>query len=226
VHPDPAASPEALRSGPAPDRPLRALPDTGLVRAAAGGWHLVADVGAPCPGQPSGHAPAGTLGCVLHVDGAPLLVDTRTSTDATGPVRSYERLTARHNIAEAAHDGYRRLRGRPAHRRRWLLNGAGLRVDDELTGGGRHTVAVRWHLAPGAHVRLKAGGAVVSTAAGHFPVQISASVPLRISIDSAMVAAGFQTSILAPVLTCLVDSALPIRITTCWRRSLGDAWRA
>ncbi len=252
----------ALRPGPAPDAPLLSLPDTGLVRAAAGGWHLVADAGAPCPDELPAHAHADTLGCLLHVDGSPLLVDTATSTYAAGPVRSYERSTAAHNTAEvdgadstevwgafragrrarvhgrvaradgrgltaeAAHDGYRRLPGRPAHRRRWLLTGAGLQVDDLVTGGRRHAVAVRWHLAPGADVRLKAGGAVVSTAAGRFPVQIGASGPLRISIEPAMVATGFLRTTLAPVLTCRTESALPIRITTCWRRMPGDSWRS
>jgi hypothetical protein len=112
------------------------------------------------------------------------------------------------------------------HRRRWLLTGAGLQVDDVVTGGRRHAVAVRWHLAPGADVRLKAGGAVVSTAAGRFPVQIGASGPLRISIEPAMVATGFLRTTLAPVLTCRTESALPIRITTCWRRMPGDWGRS
>ncbi len=258
-YPVPGALVAALRPGPAPAAPLLTLPDTGLVRAAAGGWHLTADVGAPCPDELPAHAHADTLGCLLHVDGAPLLVDTGTSTYAAGPVRSYERSTAAHNTAEvdgadstevwgafragrrarvhgrlargdahgltaeAAHDGYRRLPGRPVHRRRWLLTSAGLRVDDEVTGGRRHAVAVRWHLAPGSAVRLKAGGAVVTTAAGRFPVRISASCPLRISIEHAMVAAGFHDSVVAPVLTCRTESALPVRITTCW---LGDTWRA
>jgi uncharacterized heparinase superfamily protein len=251
----------ALRPGPAPDAPLLTLPDTGLVRAAAGGWHLLADVGAPCPDELPAHAHADTLGCLLHVDGTPLLVDTGTSTYAAGAVRSYERSTAAHNTAEvdgadstevwgafragrrarvhgraaredahgvsaeAEHDGYRRLPGHPVHRRRWLLTGAGLQVDDEVTGGRRHTVAVRWHLAPGAEVRLKAGGAVVTTTAGHFPVRISASCPLRLDVQAGMVATGFHRTVVAPVLTCRIESALPIRITTCWRRSLGDTWR-
>jgi Heparinase II/III-like protein len=190
-----------------PDGSVPLLNDGCQVRAAAGGWDLVADIRALCPDQLLAHAHAETLGCVLHVDGTPLLVDSGTWTGAPGPAHRYERSAT-------------------AHRRRWLLNGARLQVHDELTGGGRHSVALRWHLAPGTHVRLLAGGAVVSTAAGHFLVRISASVPLRISIDSAMVATGSRTSILTPVLTCRVDSALPIRITTCWRRALGDAWRA
>jgi hypothetical protein len=193
-----------------PDRSLLALPDTGPVRVVAGGWHLAADVGAPCPDDLPAHSHGGALGCVLHVNGVPLIVDT----GAPGPVPSCEwSATAR------------RPSHRAVHRRSWLMNGAGVRVDDELTGRGLHAVAVRWHLAAATRVRLTAGGAVVSTAAGQFPVQIRASAPLRISIDSAMVATGFQTSILTPVLTCRVDSALPIRITTCWRRSLGDLSR-
>ena len=90
----------ALRPGIAAAAPLLALPDSGLVRAAMGHWHLLADVGAPCPDELPAHAHADTFGCLLHVDGVPLLVDTGTSTYAPGPVRDYERSTAAHNTVE------------------------------------------------------------------------------------------------------------------------------
>jgi hypothetical protein len=125
-------------------------------------------------------------------------------------------------IAEAEHDGYRRLPGHPVHRRRWCLTEAGLEVDDEVTGGQPHAVVVRWHLAPGSAVQLRANGAVVSTAAGDFPVRISASRPLRLSVEPGMVATGFESTTVAPVLTCRVDSALPVRISTRWRRAFGE----
>jgi uncharacterized heparinase superfamily protein len=264
-YPVPRALIAALRPDPAPGAPLMTLPDSGLVRAALGGWHLIADVGAPCPDELPAHAHADTLGCLLHVDGTPLLVDTATSTYTAGLVRSYERSTAAHNTVEidgrdstevwgafragrrarvrnpvasasaghvtveAAHDGYRRLPGRPVHRRRWSLASSGLQVDDEVTGGRRHAVTVRWHLAPGAAIQLQAHGAMVSTAAGDFPVRISATAPLRLGVEPGMVASGFQSTTVGPVLTCRIDSALPVRVSTCWRRSLGDTartWRA
>ena len=254
-YPVPRALVAALGPALGPTGPLLTLPDTGLVRASVGGWHLIADIGAPCPDELPGHAHADTLGCLLHVGGVPLLVDTGTSTYAAGTVRSYERSTAAHNTAEldggdstevwgafragrrarvraaaacrdaggvtaeAEHDGYRRLPGRPAHRRRWRLTGEGLRVDDEVTGGRRHVIAVRWHLTPESAVQLQAGGAVVTTAAGVFGVQISASGPLRINVEAGMVATGFQRTTVAPVLTCRIDSDLPVRVTTCWRRA-------
>ena len=154
----------ALRPGPAPDGPLLVLADTGLVRAVAGDWHLLADVGLPCPPSLPGHAHADTFGCVVHVGGVPLLIDTGTSTYEPGPVRCYERSTAAHSTVqvdgtdstevwgvfrvarrarvsglavradssglscEAVHDGFRRLPGRPLHRRRWSLTEDGLRV--------------------------------------------------------------------------------------------------
>jgi uncharacterized heparinase superfamily protein len=264
-YPVPAAMVAPLRPDPAPDGPLVTLPDTGLIRAAVGGWHLIADVGAPCPDELPAHAHADTLGCLLHVDGTPLLVDTATSTYAAGPVRNYERSTAAHNTAEvdgadstevwgafragrrarvhgarasreadgvtaeAAHDGYRRLPGRPVHRRRWSLTSAGLRVDDEVTGGQRHAVAVRWHLAPGAAVQLQADGAVVTTAAGDFLVSVRGWPRLRLGVEPGMVATGFQSTTVAPVLTCRIDSGLPVRVSTCWRRApggTGGTWRA
>ena len=89
-----------LEPGGAPDDPLLVFPDTGLVRAAAGGWHLLADVGAPCPDELPAHAHADTLSCLVHLDGLPLLIDTGTSTYAPGPVRDYERSTAAHNTIE------------------------------------------------------------------------------------------------------------------------------
>jgi uncharacterized heparinase superfamily protein len=264
-YPVPNALIAALRPDPAPGAPLMTLPDTGLIRAAVGGWHLIADVGAACPDELPAHAHADTLGCLLHVDGTPLLVDTATSTYTAGQVRSYERSTAAHNTVEvdgcdstevwgafragrrarvrspvasasaghvtveAAHDGYRRLPGRPVHRRRWSLASAGLQVDDEVTGGRRHAVTVRWHLAPGASVQLQAAGAMVSTVAGDFPVRVSATAPLRLGVEPGMVATGFQSTTVGPVLTCRIDSALPVRVSTCWRRTLGDTartWRA
>ena len=264
-YPVPGAVVAALQPEPAPGAPLVTLPDTGLIRAAAAGWHLIADVGAPCPDELPAHAHADTLGCLLHVDGTPLLVDTATSTYAAGQVRSYERSTAAHNtaevdgadstevwgafragrrarvhdpaatggaarvIAEAAHDGYRRLPGRPVHHRRWTLTSAGLQVDDEVTGGRRHEVVIRWHLAPGTAVQLQANGAVVSTAAGDFPVSVSASGPLRLGVEPGMVATGFCATTVAPVLTCRIEAGLPVRVSTCWRRTLGGTtgtWRA
>jgi uncharacterized heparinase superfamily protein len=99
-YPVPGALVAALRPGPPPAVPLVTLPDTGLIRATAGDWHLLADAGPPCPDELPAHAHADTLSCVLHVGGVPLLVDTGTSTYAAGPVRSYERSTAAHNTAE------------------------------------------------------------------------------------------------------------------------------
>ena len=90
----------ALGPGIAAAEPLLVLPESGLVQAAAGRWHLLADVGAPCPDELSAHAHADTFGCLLHADGVPLLVDTGTSTYTPGPVRDYERSTAAHNTVE------------------------------------------------------------------------------------------------------------------------------
>ena len=89
-----------LRPELPPAVPLLTLPDTGLVRASAGGWQLLADAGPPCPDEVPAHAHADTLHCLLHADGAPLLVDTGTSTYDRGPARDYERSTSAHNTLE------------------------------------------------------------------------------------------------------------------------------
>jgi len=264
--------------GPPRARSLVVLPDTGLARAAIGGWHLLADVGPPCPDELPGHAHADTFGCLVHVDGEPLLIDTGTSTYAVGPRRQYERSTAAHSTVqidvadstevwgafragrrarvrdvvaratadtvtiEAAHDGFRRLPGRPVHRRRWTLTPSELTVDDEITGSGQHTICVRWHLAPGTGVQIQgrpadrpgaagsdearaaastSGAAVIRTAgrAGvSIGVNVSATYPLRLSVESVPVAVGFSRTQVAPVLACRMIADLPVRVVTRWRR--------
>jgi hypothetical protein len=91
-------------------------------------------------------------------------------------------------------------------------------VDDEVTGSKRHTVTIRWHLASRSIIRLRAGGAVVNTAAGDLAVDISASGPVGLAVESRNVAIDFEATTVAPVLTCRIDAILPVRVTTYWRR--------
>jgi uncharacterized heparinase superfamily protein len=252
----------ALRPGPdpvTPASPVFVLAETGLVRAVAGGWHLLADVGPPCPSSLPAHAHADTLGCLVHVDKVPLLVDTGTSTYEPGPVRHHERSTAAHNTVqvdgadstevwgvfragrrarvsglaihaddaritcEAVHDGFRGLRGRPIHHRRWSLTSDGLRVDDTVTGTGRHEIVIRWQLAAGSAVRVADGAAFVTGPVGAFAVTVAATAPVGLSTETRAIAVGFGSTADAPVLTCRMDTALAVGITTVWSRARGSA---
>jgi uncharacterized heparinase superfamily protein len=245
----------AIAPGAPPAGRLTVLPDTGLARISAGGWQVLADIGPPCPAELPAHAHADTLGCVAYLDGAPLLIDTGSSTYAPGEARDRERSTAAHNTAEvdgrdstevwgafragrrarvsavlagedggavtveAAHDGYRFLPGKPVHHRRWSVAPEELRVDDTVTGQGRHRVTLRWHLPPGTGLRLASGGAVATTAAGEIAVAMTAPGELAVTASTAPVGTGLGATAAAPVLTCTLHQELPVRISTIWRRA-------
>jgi uncharacterized heparinase superfamily protein len=249
----------ALRPEPIPDSPLLVLPETGLVRAAVGDWHLLADVGAPCPPSLPAHAHADTFGCLVHVDEVPLLIDTGTSTYEAGPVRRFERSTAAHSTVqvdgadstevwgvfragrrarvsglafhadaarvtcEAVHDGFRGLRGRPLHHRRWSLTSDELQVEDLVTGRGRHEIVIRWQLAAGSTVRIADGMAFVTGPAGAFAVTVMATAPVRLAIEIRAMAAGFGSTADAPVLICQMDAALSVGVTTVWSHARDSA---
>ena len=68
-------------------------------------------------------------------------------------------------VAEASHDGYRRLPGRVTHARRWALRDDGLTIDDVLHGHFREAVA-RFRAAPGWRIVIDGPheGRVISTA--------------------------------------------------------------
>jgi len=251
-----------LSPAPPPSGPLHVLPDTGLARVTAGSWHVLADIGPPCPRELPAHAHADTLSCLVHVDNEPLRIDTGTSTYAPGAVRDRERSTAAHNTlevdrrdstevwgafragrrarvhdvstradtgsvtVEAAHDGYRSLPGRPTHHRRWSVRAHELRIDDTVTGRGRHRVVVRWYLAPGARLRLRAGSALVTTRAGQFTVTVTVAGAVAgepaLTAARAEVSTGFGRTVQAPVLAYALQPELPVRISTVWRRAEPD----
>jgi uncharacterized heparinase superfamily protein len=154
-------------------------------------------------------------------------VDGANSTEVWGSFRAGRRARVRDASAavtgsrvtcEAAHDGYRRLRGRPVHHRRWTLTGTGLWADDLITGRGRHVLAVRWHLAPGNTVRVSGDTAEITGPAGTFAVTVKAAGPASLAAESGPVASGFGATTDAPVLVCHADAVLPLAITTIWRQ--------
>ncbi len=124
---------------------------------------------------------------------------------------------------EAVHDGYRRLPGRPLHRRCWSLTSSGLRVDNVVTGRGRHEIVIRWQLPAGSSARVAEDPVLVTGPAGVFSVAISATGPVRLAVETRQVAAGFGSTADAPALTCLLDVALPARVITIWSRARASA---
>lgn len=59
---------------------------------------------------------------------------------------------------QASHDGYRHLKGRPEHRRHWMLDEHALTVEDTIEGNGHHLVEVFFHLHPDFSLRPDGGG--------------------------------------------------------------------
>jgi uncharacterized heparinase superfamily protein len=82
---------------------------------------------------------------------------------------------------EASHDGYRRLRGRVIHRRRWTLSADGLLIDDHLAGRFESARAF-WHLTP--EVVLVTGPKPVVTPVS---LRLGESAPLHLSFEGSVV---------------------------------------
>lgn len=60
-------------------------------------------------------------------------------------------------LVSSAHDGYKRLPGKPVHRRTWQLRDGRLRVEDRIEGAYRSAQA-RYHLHPSVEVTMQADG--------------------------------------------------------------------
>lgn len=91
---------------------------------------------------------------------ATVVVDGENSTEVWGGFRVARRAEIVESrvwhenedcVAMAMHDGYRRLAGKPLHRRTWRLRPGELRISDQIRGGGAHRAEIIFPLAPGLH---------------------------------------------------------------------------
>ncbi len=212
---------------PPPSLPAHAHADTFGCLVYVDGAALLVDTGTSTyePGPLRRYERSTACHSTLQVDGA-------DSTEVWGVFRAGRRarvrgLEARADaseiMCEAVHDGFRSLRGRPLHRRRWSVTADSLTVDDTVTGRGRHEVVIRWQLAIGTAVRVADAGAVVTTPTGGIRVVVSASTSVRLAVETSPVAAGFGSTDDAPALTCRMESSPPNRVTTVWSRACGSA---
>ncbi len=88
-----------------------------------------------------------------------VMVDGQDSSEVWGGFRVARRARIRSvscaledGLAVAEHDGYRRLPGRPMHRRQIQLTDRALVVVDTVTGAHHHNVQGAWHLHPNVHI--------------------------------------------------------------------------
>jgi uncharacterized heparinase superfamily protein len=74
-------------------------------------------------------------------------------------------------VVTCSHDGYRRLPGRPVHRREWCLQAGGLRVRDEVEGSFR-TAEARYHFHPEIRVSTQGEGSLTLDLPGRRQVRL------------------------------------------------------
>lgn len=98
--PVPAELIALLEPGPAAAQGLTVLRESGLAVLRRGDWHVLADVGLPCPRDLPAHAHADTLGFLLHDGAAPRVAERYTSTYAGADLRQQERGTAAHSTLQ------------------------------------------------------------------------------------------------------------------------------
>lgn len=136
-----------------PNLPAHAHADCLSFELAVDGARLVVDSGTSTyePGGQRAHERSTAAHNTITIDGA-------DQTEVWGVFRAarlaHGRLERAHDggetiVVTASHDGYRRLPGRPLHRRTWEVSSAHVGITDEVQGTGRHRLESRLHLASG-----------------------------------------------------------------------------
>ena len=76
----------------------------------------------------------------------------------------YARLNEGDNelIFEGAHDGYKRLYGKPIHHRKITWRGNRIDIEDTIDGKGKHDFELRLHINPDLNLRIAGGEAMIS----------------------------------------------------------------
>lgn len=104
---------------------------------------------------------------------------------------------------ECAHDGYRRLPGKPVHRRRWRLSPNVLVIEDRIDGGF-HTAVARYHFHPGIRVEMKGEqqGCVILPGGQSLLWQVKGA---RCHLTTSSYHSEFNVSLMRPCLELMIE---------------------
>jgi uncharacterized heparinase superfamily protein len=112
--------------------------------------------------------------------------------------------------AACSHDGYRRLRGAPMHRRAIEAGANALQVSDTVLGAGIHRAAGYFHVHPGVGLEEgTAGGWTILLPQGG-RLRVAGRNGLRLRREEGTYSPEFGKSIPRPVLVWRVEGRLPI----------------
>jgi uncharacterized heparinase superfamily protein len=115
---------------------------------------------------------------------------------------------------EGTHDGYRRLPGKPIHRRRISYDGAGIvEVADEVFGGGTHVAASRIRLHPGYTPVTYGSYAVVLGPDGKPAARLEFSDGTTPRLEEGWYFPQFGSALACAVLVLETRGRLPLRIS-------------
>ena len=146
-----------------------------------------------------------------------LEIDGSDQTEVWGAFRAghraeatLEAATSRDGLVEvtASHDGYRRLPGRPRHRRTWRVRPNLVEIVDEVDGDGRHRIASRLYIAGEDVLRLTPGVVHVG------PLTVIADNGVDLSLVPAQVATGFGQRREAAAIVMSCEANLPLVLQT------------
>lgn len=123
---------------------------------------------------------------------------------------------------EASHDGYRRLAGRPVHRRLWTLDSGAreLMVSDTVDGGGTHTACIYFHLHPDLHAAVTGSNTFAVTGMdGMTMLRVFTDPKLRWAVENTSWHSQFGLSESNICLRGSFEGSLPVQFLTkfVWR---------
>lgn len=115
----------------------------------------------------------------------------------------------------ATHDGYARLSGRPIHTRNLRLLGQDVIVQDRVSGTGRHSICLRYHLHPECNA-TNVSDDVIKVTFGKSCSQISVTGPadLQISIEPSTWHPEFGQRVSNQMILIRHEASLPCEIST------------
>jgi hypothetical protein len=119
-------------------------------------------------------------------------------------------------VFEGAHDGYRRLRGKPVHRRKVVwTTGMGITIEDTVEGKGLHDIDLRLHIDPDMRAEDD-NGSVAITHDGNRVGRIEGLGGARPHIETGWYCPEFGKRLVCPVI-CIGWEKASLPLKTGWR---------